>query len=317
MIHRNKPKNRHRFLHKDTRSQLRSDKSPEQIKNMTIKKEDISMVNTKQESLKNPDQQIFTTSQLGNKQWAPYSENCLLGCAHDCRYCYAKAMAAQHKRIKSQDWKNEKLRPNILQKKFHKRDGVIMCPSSHDITPTHLSECLTFIRNILAPGNEVLIVTKPHLECVKVICGELADYRNKILFRFTIGSSDSTTLKFWEPNAPDFAERLASLKYAFSEGYQTSVSSEPMLDDNIGDVINQVSPYVTDSIWLGKMNNLRSRLALNGENDPVTIQKAKQLKQWQSDENIKQLYSRYKDNPQIKWKGSIKKVINKVAESST
>ncbi len=246
---------------------------------------------------------------FGTRQWAPYSENCLLGCAHDCKYCYAKATAIHYKRSTPQDWKNEKLRPNILQKRFHKRDGVIMVPSSHDITPIHLSECLTFLRNILIPGNEVLIVSKPHLECVKAICSELSGYRNKILFRFTIGSSDSSTLKFWEPNAPGFAERLESLKYAFSEGYQTSVSSEPMLDGNIGDVIDQVSPFVTDKIWLGKVNLLRSRLGLNGENDPVTDQKAEQLELWQEDKNIEQLYSQYKDNPQIEWKASIKKVV--------
>jgi DNA repair photolyase len=184
-----------------------------------------------------------------------------------------------------------------------------MFPSTHDITPVHLSECLTFLKNILSPGNEVLIVTKPHLECVKVICGELAGYRNKILFRFTIGSSDSNTMKFWESNAPDFAERLESLKYAFSEGYQTSVSCEPMLDNNVGDVINQVSPFVTDSIWLGKMNHLRSRLALYGENDPLTIQAAKDLIASQEDKNILQLYSQYNGNPQIEWKDSIKKVV--------
>jgi DNA repair photolyase len=134
---------------------------------------------------------------------------------------------------------------------------------------------------------------------VKAICQEFAWYKDKILFRFTIGSSDSNTLKFWEPNAPDFAERLESLKYAFSEGYQTSVSCEPMLDDNIGDVIDQVSPFVTDSIWIGKMNQPSTRLSLNGEKDPLTIQKAKQLEQWQSDANIKLLYGQFKDNPRL------------------
>jgi hypothetical protein len=152
-------------------------------------------------------------------------------------------------------------------------------------------------------------VTKPHLDCVKAICPEFPDYRGKILFRFTIGSSDSNTLKFWEPSVPDFAERLESLKFAYEQGFQTSVSSEPILDDNIGDVIDRVSPFVTDSIWLGKMNHLRGRLALNGETDPVTMQKAEQLITWQSDENIKQLYSRYKNNPLVKWKDSVKKVL--------
>ena len=270
-----------------------------------------------QPSKPNKPQIIKPKPLFGTRQWAPYSENCLLGCAHDCRYCYAKAMAVHDRRTTSQDWKNEKLRPNILQKGFHKRDGVIMVPSSHDITPAHLSECLTFLKNILSPGNEVLIVTKPHLDCVKAICDEFSWSKDKILFRFTIGSSDPTTLQMWEPNAPDFAERLQSLKYAFSEGYQTSVSCEPMLDNNIGDVIDRVSPFVTDSIWMGKANLLCSRLALNGENDPVAIDKAKELKGWQKNENIEQLYSRYKDNPQIEWKDSIKKVVNKMGKNST
>jgi hypothetical protein len=33
------------------------------------------------------------------------------------------------------------------------------------------------------------------------------------------------------------------------------------------------------------------------------------LEQCQSEENIKQLYSRYQSNPWIKWKESIKKVV--------
>jgi H+/Cl- antiporter ClcA len=57
------------------------------------------------------------------------------------------------------------------------------------------------------------------------------------------------------------------------------------------------------------VNHLRTRLSLNGENDPVTLQKAKELMRWQTDENIKQLYAQFKDNPRIKWKDSIKKVV--------
>ena len=132
---------------------------------------------------------------------------------------------------------------------------------------------------------------------------------NKRPFRGYIGSSDSNTLKFWEPNAPNFAERVESLKHAFSEGYQTSVSCEPMLDDNIGDVINQVSSFVTDFVWIGKANQLLTRLSLNGENDSITIRKAKELMEWQRDQNIKQLYFQYKDNPMIKWKESVRKVV--------
>ncbi len=252
---------------------------------------------------------IKAKSVFATKEWAERRENCLDGCSHDCKYCYAKAMAMRFGHNTPQNWKNETLKSDILKKGFRKSEGKIMFPSAHDITPAHLDDCMAFLEHMLRPGNQIIILTKPHLECVKAICQKFGWCKNQILFRFTIGSSDSNTLKFWEPNAPDFEERLESLKHAFSEGYQPSVSSEPMLDDNLNDVIRQVSPLITDTIWIGKANDLRGRLALNGENDRETIQKADQLIRQQSDENIKQLYSLYKDNPLIRWKDSVKKVL--------
>jgi hypothetical protein len=116
-------------------------------------------------------------------------------------------------------------------------------------------------------------------------------------------------LKFWEPNAPDFEERLASLKYAFDQGYKTSVSGEPILEGNIDELISLTSPYVTDSIWLGKMNYPGTRLAINGINDRETLDRVKQLMSMHSDKRIRDLYSRYKNDEKIKWKESIKKVV--------
>jgi len=117
-------------------------------------------------------------------------------------------------------------------------------------------------------------------------------------------------LNFWEPNAPDFEERLESLKYAFNAGYQTSISCEPMLDDKIDQVITQVSPYVTETIWLGKPNKLNERLSMNGfKNDQLTMGEAQRLKLLFSDEYILELYDRHKNNPKIMWKDSIKKVV--------
>lgn len=122
-------------------------------------------------------------------------------------------------------------------------------------------------------------------------------------------SGGRKTLNFWEPGAPDFDERLAALKYAFDMRYKTSVSCEPMLDENIDELIFKVSPYVTDSVWLGKLNYPGARLAINGANDSETLATMNELMSIQSDGWIMELYSRYKDNPQIKWKESIKKVV--------
>jgi DNA repair photolyase len=191
-----------------------------------------------------------------------------------------------------------------------------MYPSSHDIRPEHLAENMEFLKHILDAGNEVLIVSKPHLVCIKAICKGFEKYKDKILFRFTIGSADDAVLKFWEPNAPGFKERLACLKWAHKKGYGTSVSCEPMLDNNIDKVIKKVSPYVSETIWIGKINHLigvtgRGRLDFNGHNDPETLAKAHELIAWQSDENIIRLYEKYDDNAKIRWKESIKRIIQK------
>ncbi len=246
---------------------------------------------------------------FGTHEWAEHSANFIDGCKHDCKYCYSKEMAIRFHRKTPENWKNEKIRKKSLRKIFKKLNGTIMFPSSHDIHPYHLKYTIYFLSEILKAGNSVLIVTKPHLICIKTICEKFSAYRDKILFRFTIGSSDSETLKFWEPGAPYFPERLASLKWAFNNSFKTSVSCEPMLDGNIQEVVKKTSNFVTDFIWLGKANFLFRRLKMNGIIDNETLMRAKELVEMQSDENVSKLYDILKNNQKVKWKESIKKVV--------
>lgn len=104
-------------------------------------------------------------------------------------------------------------------------------------------------------------------------------------------------------------ERLESLKFAFENGFKTSVSCEPMLDDKTYDLVNILEPYVTDSIWIGKANFLMRRLKMNGLDDAETILKANKLLEFQNENNILSLYQTLKSNNKIKWKDSIKKVV--------
>ena len=252
----------------------------------------------------------------GTHEWANKSLNFIIGCSHGCLYCYSCEMAARYGWCKPEDWTNELIRQTALNAKIKKYDERIMFPSSHDITPLHLEESILFLGKILSAGNEVLIVSKPHLECIKGICKEFGQYKNQILFRFSIGSKDDTVLKYWEPNAPNFKERLSCLKYAHKYGFQTSVSCEPMLDNHIERVINKVDPYVTETIWIGKANRLlgttgRGRLEFNGHLNADSQEKALQLNDWQSDQNIIKLYELLNTNPKIRWKASIKSVLQK------
>jgi DNA repair photolyase len=186
--------------------------------------------------------------------------------------------------------------------------GVVMFPTTHDLTPEVLPVALTVLRNLLAAGNQVLIVSKPHRAVIRTICRECNDWKKQIQFRFTIGSSSAAVCKLWEPGAPPPRERIEALRYAFGAGYRTSVSMEPMLGDNaeMMALVNRVAPFVTDSVWLGKMNGVIPQYAQKLPGLKASLQ---QIHEWQSDERILELYSALQANRQVRWKDSIKEVL--------
>ena len=183
-----------------------------------------------------------------------------------------------------------------------------MFPSSHDITPFNLKEYVRVAKLILAKGNRLLIVTKPCLECVNVLLEELELWRDQILLRFTIGSMVFSVCDFWEPGAPEPVERLACLRAAYMAGYKTSVSIEPMLEGGAAalDVILACRDYVTDDIWIGKMNKVRLRVDMTDRGVAAAV---RQIERLQSDNEIITLYRRLAGTPMIQWKDSIKDVL--------
>ncbi|MEA3558943.1 MAG: hypothetical protein U9R75_06785 [Candidatus Thermoplasmatota archaeon] len=196
-----------------------------------------------------------------------------------------------------------------VKKKWRKKQGTIMFPSTHDITPENLPECIQTIGNILEGGNHLLIVSKPHFRCIADICQSFRQYKDQILFRFTIGSMDSTNcLSFWEPGAPSFEERLGSLTYAFNAGYRTSVSSEPFLDDKVIDLFFKVEPYVTDSVWIGPMNKMEQRVDRTGW-DKGSMHYWDLVKGSQTRAEIEIIYGALKDEPHVRWKDAIKDML--------
>jgi len=238
---------------------------------------------------------------FGTKEWAKYSANSTIGCSNDCKYCYARASYIK-KGNDSETWTDE----NRINFEWNKKDGVIMFPTNHDITTTNYDDALKVLNKLLSTGNDVLIVSKPKFEVIERLLKDLKDYKDKILFRFTIGSSDNKVLKFWEPNASLFEERLDCLKLAFNEGFATSVSMEPYLDLNTSDVVktaNKFLSYSTNSVWIGKMNGIDTRIADIDENIINDYNEA------MKDENIWKIYNSLKSEPKIRWKESIKKVI--------
>ena len=248
----------------------------------------------------------------GTREWAEHSYNIEKGCKHNCVYCYAKADALNkyHTINNENEWTTTSVNPKKVNKKWNKMDGIIMFPTVHDITEENINECVTVLDNMLKAGNDVLIVSKPCINTINVLTEKLKDYKEHILFRFTIGNTDNKMLELFEPGAPSFEQRLEALKIAFNNGFKTSVSIEPLLGGikELTTLYEFINLYVTDSIWVGKMNKIDERVIINSDKLEIAI---KYIKECQTDDKITKIYITFKDMPHILWKDSIKEVVNK------
>ena len=257
----------------------------------------------------------FTTDRTGTgtKQWSDYSHNICTGCSHGCLYCYAHSLVARFKHgLRTNDqWRQQRLsdKGRQLGADVGKKKGLVMFPTAHDITPEFLDESLTTIKNLLK-NNQVLIVSKPHLSVIETLCRELEPQKANVMFRFSLGTLNQQQTDFWEPFAPKPNERLAALQHAYKAGYKTSISAEPMLDDNLGmlELVKAVDPLVTDTIWLGKMQRVNGTQNRGIEGFAIRLAF---IKEWQRDEYILRLVELLATNPKVKWKDSIKRVIEK------
>jgi len=254
------------------------------------------------------------TTLTGTKEWAPHSVNCITGCAHNCKYCYAREMAVRFKRKTRRNWHIEEADWGHFHKSYKKYNGRVMFPTTHDMTPENWKYIDPVLANLVAAGNDLLLVTKPHPDVIKYICRVFAHHKDHIEFRFTITARNPDILKYWEPNAPSFDERRHALEHACHEGFRTSISIEPMLDTPyIDEFIGQLDPAVTGTIWLGKMNDIRRRvrIATNQDREMVAA-----IEAGQTDERIREIYDRWNGHPKIRWKDSIKKVIGLPLETA-
>lgn len=243
----------------------------------------------------------------GTNEWADWTENICIGCPNNCRYCYAAHRADRLKYQPRENWTEEKFSKRVNLKKYPKGRGVVMFPSTHDITAFNVKEYIRVARLILQSGNFLLIVSKPRVDIIEQVCAGLADYKDQVLFRFTIGTLSEPVSLLWEPGAPCPDERVDALILAWHQGYRTSVSIEPMLEgvEQTIELVGRVEACVTDSIWIGKMNKVEQRVQVC----PEILPAVESIKRFQSDENIVRLYNRLNRHRFVMWKDSISEVV--------
>ena len=161
----------------------------------------------------------------GTSEWAEVTENICRGCPNDCLYCYAASNADRFHYRSRADWRREEFTKRALISSYPARDGVVMFPSAHDITPFNLEAFIRVSRLILAKGNRMLVVSKPRMSCIPKMLEELGPWREQVLFRFTIGSVDAEVCRYWEPGASSPEERIECLRLSKERGFRTSVST--------------------------------------------------------------------------------------------
>jgi DNA repair photolyase len=242
----------------------------------------------------------------GTREWSDDSANCMTGtCPHRCRYCYAPEW---YKRWGKPFPEVEQFNPKAKAKKY---DGVVMFPTRHDITPENLQHTLTFLDELLKLGNSVLVVSKPHFSCVVKMCALCMDYdaKERLEFRFTIGSLNEMDLRYWEPGAPRAEERLRCFEYAKNAGFKVSASMEPLLcrPADALPLVNELLDYCEGSeIWIGAMNNIERRVKIES---PVDAAMVKALKEQQTPRAMRALYDCLKSCPEVRWKDSYQKAL--------
>lgn len=259
--------------------------------------------------------------------WVCETVSCQTGCSNDCLYCFAKGDAINKGRIAIVDWPKEQLSKTGVKEKYKLFDKPVMCPGTHDITEENFDNTSMMLLRLLEAGNRVLIVSKPRTKLIEKLCKLLKKYRNKILFRFTIGAMDDKILSFWEPNAPTYNDRKEALRYAFEKGFRTSISIEPMLDpENVTSLVNDLASFVNHSIWIGTMNTTwymdtdpsvaktdagkeraNNNLKYYGEEKAEKMRgEISRIKNLQQPDSLNKIYESLKDNPIVQWKWHIK-----------
>ena len=237
------------------------------------------------------------SSPTGTAEWADQTLNVARGCRHGCLYCYARAEKLRWGQIDcGADWVHERVDARRVEKGYRKRKGTILFPSAHDITPGTVEACGIVLEKLLTAGNRVLIVTKADGPCCDEIRRRIepwreasdADGRRQVTWRLSIGCLNETFRAWWEPGAPSIEMRIEVLRGLARDGWQTSVSCEPLLEPwKAVELVDAVCSHVTETIWIGACRELKARTAwcraaFDAERFRLIRATAEHLTRWQT-----------------------------------
>lgn len=253
-------------------------------------------------------------NKFGFDQWGKrkYRENIYTGCYNSCRYCGVRKTQCDRLKRRSHDlWYFMEFKREEYEKTITARLERSIFPTAHDIFPFNRMICFKFLERLINPQkdvfNKVLVVSKPRLSVFQSFCERFADLKENILLRFTITTQNSNLIDYWEENASKFKERFECLKLCYEKEFPVSVSIEPYLDtpQNLFSLVDKLSNYVSDTIWIGHMNRIPTIKTLKLKNAPEQeINQAKRIREISSVKNLKLIVQELRNYKIIRYKES-------------
>ena len=269
---------------------------------------------------------------FGTQEWVSVSVNTHLNCPFQCYYCYAYNLISKwgSKYGLTEDEINNKILVRKEEEKIkfrviNHKDFVVMYPSMHDFIDDDVDFHIKFIKERILCHDKIqlLLVTKAPYTTIKAIAEELMEYKERITWRTTITSNDSTILEEYEPFAPSFEERIRTVRCLNELGYRTSVSVEPLLIpkavknnkfENVVNFINQLLSIANNKIWIGFMNHIPKTKYHGKDITPELKKLFGRIDDFNKGDWIERIVHHFYSNPRIYWKESIKKKMFKYIE---
>jgi len=199
-------------------------------------------------------------------EYADFSINHVLGCAHGCKYpCYAMMMAKRFGKVKDYgDWLRPRLVSNALELLDHEipkyRDRinfVHLCFTTDPFMYKHKEVgdlSLKIIEKLNKNSIKTTVLTKG------IYPKELAKkekYGRNNIYGITLVSLDEDFKRRFEPFSAPFKARIKSLKHLHDAGLETWVSIEPyptpnLVEQDLLEILKEIS--FVDKIIFGRLN---------------------------------------------------------------
>lgn len=216
---------------------------------------------------------IAETQGFKHKLLADYSVNIGNICEFGCTFCYVPSVTAKQKTVKSvldqgysiEDFSSYRYRENVLRtieedlrKIKPDDDGTVFFCTTCDpcATMDHARTSIDAISLIMKKSNlNVRVLSKSIL--VARIAEDLAEYRNRIAYSLSTGTSLEEISKAIEANASPIKKRVETLHFLQDQRFRTYGMICPVLPSEVGRarvLLDQVRPELCEGVWVEAIN---------------------------------------------------------------